>query len=112
MKKRREYSSEYKSKLVLEVLREEKSISEIASREGINTNQLGNWRREFIEKASKIFSRNAEAEELGEKLKEAREKEREYQAKVGQQAIEIDWLKKKSEEVLGEGWESRVNKKR
>jgi transposase-like protein len=112
MKKRREYSPEYKTRIVIEILREERSMSEIASREGINPNQIGNWKREFMEKARSIFSGNKEAEELREKLREAREKEREYQAKVGQQALEIDWLKKKSEEALGEEWESRVNKKR
>jgi len=80
MQKRREYSPEYKAKLVIEVLREEKSISEIASRERINTNQLGNWRHEFTENAARVFSRSKQEEELTEKLKEAKEKEREYQA--------------------------------
>jgi len=112
MKKRREYTAEYKTKLVLEVLREEKSLSEIASREGINPNQIGNWKREFIENAASIFSRSKKEEEIAEKLKEAKEKEREYQAKVGQLTLEIDWLKKKSEEVFGEGWESRIDSKR
>lgn len=112
MKKRREYSPEYKTKLVLEVLREEASISEIGSREGINPNQIGNWRREFIENAAGIFKRSQKEEEIAEKLKEAKAKEREYQAKVGELTLEIDWLKKKSDEVFGEGWESRASRKR
>ena len=112
MQKRREYSAEYKAKLVIEVLREEKSISEIASREKINTNQLGNWKREFVEKAGQIFNRSKKEDELTEKLKEIQEREREYQAKVGQLTLENDWLKKKSDEVLGEGWESRADKRR
>jgi Transposase and inactivated derivatives len=112
MKKRREYSAEYKTKIVLEALREEKSISEIASREGINPNQIGNWRREFLGNAALVFNRSKREEEISEKLKEAKEKEREYQAKVGQLTLEIDWLKKKSDEVLGEGWESRTGGKR
>ena len=112
MKKRREYSAEYKTKIVLETLREEKSVSEIASREGINPNQIGNWKREFLENATQVFNRSKKEEETNEKLKEAKEKEREYQAKVGQLTLEIDWLKKKSDEVLGEGWESRVGSKK
>jgi len=112
MKKRREYTAEYKTKIVLEVLREEKSISEIGSREGINPNQIGNWKREFIEKATSIFKRSEKEEEISEKLKEAKAKEKEYQAKVGELTLEIDWLKKKSDEVFGEGWESRTGSKR
>jgi len=112
MKKRREYSAEYKTKIVLEALREEKSVSEIASREGINPNQIGNWKREFLENATIIFSRSKREEEINEELKEAKSKEKEYQAKVGQLTLEIDWLKKKSEAVFGEGWESRIGSKR
>jgi len=112
MKKRKEYTAEYKTKIVLEALREERSISEIGSREGINPNQIGNWKREFIEKASSVFKGSKKEEELTEKLKAAKEKEREYQAKVGELTIEMDWLKKKSDEVFGEGWESGVNRKK
>ena len=112
MKKRREYTAEYKTKIVLEVLREERSISEIGSREGINPNQIGNWKREFIENATRVFKRSEKEEEIRERLKEAKAKEKEYQAKVGELTIEIDWLKKKSDEVFGEGWESRAGSKR
>jgi putative transposase len=45
---------------VIETLREEKSISEIASREGINPNQIGNWKREFLENASIVFDMSTE----------------------------------------------------
>jgi len=112
MKKRREYSPEYKTKLVLEALREEKSVSEIASREGINPNQIWNWRKEFTENAALIFNRSKREEEISEELKEAKSKEKEYQAKVGQLTLEIDWLKKKSDGVFGECWESRTGSKR
>ena len=112
MKKRREYSPEYKTKIVLEALREERSVSEIGSREGINPNQIWNWRKEFIENAAIVFSRSKKEEEIAEKLKAAKGKEREYQAKVGELTLEIDWLKKKSDEVYGEGWESRTGGKK
>ena len=42
MAKRNTYSAEYKSKIVIEVLEGEHSISEIASRENLNVNQLKN----------------------------------------------------------------------
>ena len=49
MAKRNTYTPEYKAKIVIEILEGEQTISEIASREGINVNQLKNWKKEFLE---------------------------------------------------------------
>ena len=54
--KKRSYSPEYKAKIVLEILREEQHISEIASREGISRTQLQNWKKEFLDNAALVFS--------------------------------------------------------
>jgi len=43
MGKRRQFTSDYKVKLVLEVLREERTLGEIAASHQINPNQLGIW---------------------------------------------------------------------
>jgi transposase-like protein len=44
MAKRRTFSSDFKSKIVLEALREEKPLGEIANEYDISPNQLRNWR--------------------------------------------------------------------
>jgi transposase-like protein len=93
MKKRKEYSAEYKAKIVLEVLREEQTMSAIASREGINMKQLGNWKREFLDNASRAFSQTRDEKEAARKVSELLEKEKTYQAKVGQLTLEVDFLK-------------------
>ena len=49
------YSAQFKTKLVLEVLKEEKELGTIASENGINPNMLRNWKREFLENASAVF---------------------------------------------------------
>ena len=48
MAKRNTYTPEYKAKIVIEILEGEQTVSEIASREGINVNQLKNWKRNFL----------------------------------------------------------------
>ena len=111
MKKRREYTAEYKAKPVLEVLREERTISRIASREEINPSQLGNWKKEFMENASRAFSQSKDGKAAARKVEELREMEKEYQAKVGQLTLEVDFLKKKHEQVHGPGWEAKVGYK-
>ena len=112
MKKRREYTAEYKAKLVIEVLREEATISQIASREGINPNQLGNWKKEFIQNAARAFSQSRDEKVAEAKVEEMLEMERAYQAKVGQLTLEVDFLKKKHEQVYGPGWETKVGFKK
>ena len=42
------YTAEYKTKLVLEVVREESRLEEIAAANEINPNMLRNWKQEFL----------------------------------------------------------------
>lgn len=112
MPKRREYTPEYKSKLVIEVLREEKTISEIASREGINPKQLGNWRIEFLEKSPQAFSKSRDKKNAERQIELMEEKEREYQAKVGQLTLENDFLKSVYKKIHGHEYEARNGFKR
>lgn len=111
MKKRREYSPEYKAKLVIEVLREEQTLSEIASRENINIKQLSNWKSEFLENAARAFSRSRDEKAAARQVAELKKKESKYQAKVGQLTLEVDFLKEACEKLYGAGWENNIDLK-
>ena len=104
---KRQFTAEYKAKIVLEILREEKSISEIASRENISVSQLHNWKKEFLENASRVFSQTKIERQAKLNTRELAEREQALMAKVGQLTIENDWLKKKSAQVLGADWETK-----
>lgn len=112
MGRKRTFSAEFKTKLVLELLREEKQLGEIAQEHDISPNQLRNWRKEFLENAAKVFSESSQEKELRAKEKEMGEQLHELMAKVGQLTIENDWLKKKSKEVFGSDWETKSSFKR
>ena len=104
--KRRNFSAELKAKIVLEVLRGEKELNVIAGENGIAPNQIRNWKAEFLKNAAAAFD-DKRVEEL---KADAKEKERETDAlykKVGQLTTQVDWLKKKSEELFGLDWESK-----
>ena len=100
MTKRKKYTPEYKAKLVLELLMEESTVNEIASREQINVKQLYNWRGEFTQNAHRVFAESRAEKEAEKRLREFEEHEQELMAKVGQLTLENDWLKKKSTEIL------------
>jgi transposase-like protein len=105
---KRQYTAEYKAKVVLEVLLEEKHLSEIASRENLSRTQLQNWKREFIENAALVFAQNKVEKDAKQRLQVVQEREDDLMKKVGQLTIENDWLKKKSAQLLGHGWEEKT----
>ena len=107
---RRNFSAKFKSDLVLEVLKGEKELNVIATENDIQPNLLRNWKKEFLEKASVVFDDTRE-ENLKEKLSEERKEKAAYAKKVGQLTMQVDWLKKKSEEILGPDYEKKYSPK-
>jgi len=95
MSKHRSFTPEYKAKIVLEILRESNTISEIGSRENISPKQLGNWKKEFLDNAHRAFSVTKDERAAANAVKELQNREQELMAKIGQLTYESDWLKKK-----------------
>ncbi|WP_416200551.1 IS3 family transposase [Thermocaproicibacter melissae] len=92
MEKRRHFTPEEKAKIVIEVLREEKTLNEIAAEYEIHPNLLSRWKTEFINNAGRVFSK--EIDEV-EKVKQSYEKEKDELLKqIGQLSYEVAWLKK------------------
>jgi len=61
---RRKFTAEFKTKIVLELLKEEKQIGELAAEHELSPNQLRNWRQEFLGNATKIFSESKQEKDL------------------------------------------------
>jgi putative transposase len=95
MSKRKIYTPEFKAKIVIEILKELNTISEIGAREGISPNQLGNWKREFLSNAHRAFSTTKDEIAAKKVALAASDREQELMAKIGQLTYECDWLKKK-----------------
>ena len=67
-------------------------------------------KKEFLDKASVVFDDTRE-DNLKEKLALERKEKAEYAKKVGQLTMQVDWLKKKSEETRGPDYESKFSPK-
>lgn len=72
MEKRSIYKPEYKAKIVLKVLREEKTGNQIAAEHQISPHMVSKWKAEFLERAPMVFEKGAEN---AEKLKREHEEE-------------------------------------
>ena len=96
--KRKQYSPDQKAKIVLEVLREENTLVEVANKYDVSQQLISRWKSEFLSNMAVVFDKKANETE---KLKQEHEAEKEALVnKIGQLTIDIDWLKKKQVEVL------------
>ena len=92
--KRKSHTSEEKAKLVIEVLKGEQTLNEIASANGIHPNMLTRWKREALEGLPSVFENDSAKKRKDQKAHEA-EKEELY-AQIGKLTTQNEWLKKKS----------------
>ena len=90
-RKRQTFSKEFKAKVALEALREESTIQEIAVKHGVHPNQISKWKAQAITGMADLFERpNKKSEEV----RRQEEKENEYLKTIGEQKVELDYLKK------------------
>lgn len=94
MEKRNRYTAEFKARVVLELLSEEATLNQVATKYQLNPQMLSQWKSDFVKNAATVFTRGKD--EATKLRKEMEEKEARYQQIIGQQSYEIDWLKKKS----------------
>jgi transposase-like protein len=93
--KKKHYTAEFKAKVVMEIVKEEKTVSQISSEYGIHSSQLYKWKDQVLIGLPNLFNEQVE--------KNLREKEAEWQnerealyAEIGRLTTEKTWLEKKS----------------
>ena len=93
--KRRRHDPEFKARVALEALKGAKTIQEIAKEFDIHPVQVSEWKKTMAQGAASVFGPGAARTEA-----ENFERERaQLHAKIGQQAVELDWLTKKSKQL-------------
>jgi len=86
------YSTQLKTKLVLEALKGEKTINEIASENNITPNNLKNWKVKFLENAELAMEPAKAVKEYKEQNIELQKKIDKYAKTVGKMTVENEWL--------------------
>ena len=85
---RRKFTSKFKTKLVLEALKERVALSELAQKFDLSPTQISKWKREFLDNASEIF----ESPQTDKRSEAEKEKDRLLKT-IGSLKIENDFLK-------------------
>ncbi len=88
------YTPKQKAQIVLEILKEERSIAQIASDYGVHPNQLYKWKAQAVENLLGLFEDDRKSEKS---LKTEHERKlKELYAEIGKLTTQLAWLKKKS----------------
>jgi len=86
---RRKFTAKFKTKIVLEALKERETTNELSQRYDVAPQQITSWKREFLQNAEDVFTKASKS-----KKSEAEEKEERLLKTIGQQKVELDFLKK------------------
>jgi len=89
MNKRKRYSADFKAKVALDALKEQKTLSELANQYQIHSVQISNWKKQLLDGSALIFKNSTNNNQKKQQNLEAHL----YQ-EIGRLKIELDWLKK------------------
>ena len=88
---RRRYTAAIKAKIVIELLKEEKTLAQLSSEYGVCTKQLTRWRNYALAELPHLFENKSDQSQ--EKYEN---KINELYAEIGRLTTQVNWLKKKS----------------
>lgn len=91
--KRKQHSAAQKAKIVLEVLRETKTIAELAAEYQVHPNLISKWKATALSELPAVFERGTKKDET---LEEQERKINELYQEIGKLTTQVNWLKKKS----------------
>lgn len=91
---RKRYSPEFKAQIVQELLREDKTVNQIAAENGVHPNQLNRWRATALQGLPSLFASGSSAEKAI--AADHEQQINDLYAEIGKLTTQLTWLKKKS----------------
>ena len=90
-KKGQTFSSDQKAKIVLELLKEEQTIGQLATRYQVTSKTISNWKKQFLENANRAFEDDKVSNKYKEQI-EIKNKEIDALAKtLGKTTVKMEW---------------------
>jgi transposase len=98
-KLRKTYDKAFKTKVVLEALKEELTLQELGQKYDVHPESNRTVGKSRLSKRCQIFSSGPNKKSASER--ESEDREEQMLKTIGTQKIEIDWLKKKYRQLYG-----------
>ena len=89
---KKNHTNQFKAKVVMAAMREDRSMSELSSEYGVHPTQIGTWKKIAKENMARLFE---EKSKPGLEQKEQKQLEEKLYRKIGELEMENDWIKKK-----------------
>ncbi len=89
---RKTYTAHFKAQVVLELLKEEKTLAQLASEHGVHPNMLREWKAIALRALPGAFERR-DTEAAAQAAHE--QQLQELYAEIGRLTTQVNWLKKK-----------------
>jgi len=89
MSKRRAFTPEFKARVVLEVITQQKSLAQASREYGIRDTVISRWKQEFVERSPQVFERGKDRDKRDQRIAE-------LERLVGRLAMELEISKKVS----------------
>ena len=86
---RRKHSDSFKAEVVMEALKERKTLAELAQEYQLSPAQISTWKAEFLSNTHLIFGSKRKKETAPDTLSD------DLFNQIGRLKMEIEWLKKK-----------------
>ena len=91
---RKQYSPEFKLKAVIEVLKGEKTASQLSGELGVHPVALSEWKKILAEAGPQLFAKQKRVKGSSEEKEKA-----ELFEQIGRLKMQVEWLKKKWESL-------------
>ena len=91
MSHRKQRDGRFKAQVALEAIKNQQTISQIASEYGVNPAQVSQWKKQVLEELPQLFTNG--------RSKTASDNDQlvlELYRQIGQLKVELDWLEKKN----------------
>jgi transposase len=98
-KKVKEYSPEFKVKVVMELLKQELTQTELSQKYGLPTCTIRAWHNQFLNNAEGVFTGRQQDRIFKDEIRSKEKEIEELQKTVGQLTVTVNWMKKKSREA-------------
>ncbi len=98
--KRRIFTAKFKTKIVLEVLKGEKTLNEIASKNNITPKNIQNWKKIFLDNTELAMEPAKAIKEYKDENLKLQSKIDDYAKIVGKMTVEKEWLEGKLQSLV------------
>ena len=87
----RNFSAEVKTKIVLEMLKEESTIAQLSTKYEVSAKTMQNWKKQFLNNASLVFEPAKAVSEFKDQIEDLKHQNDELAKALGKATVERNW---------------------